>query len=84
MEALLLGAALGGIAAFVAVYNQNAIAGLVIFALGVAILVGTALGPTSAPSAFIETFGVPGIIGGVGGAVAGAIVAENMRKSKGG
>ncbi len=86
MEALLVGAALGGIAAFVAVYNQNGVAGLMIFFLGVVILVGfgTVQGPTAAPSAFIDTFGVPGLIGAVGGAVVGGVVGENLRKSKGG
>ncbi|MEP7379446.1 MAG: hypothetical protein ABI725_07805 [Chloroflexota bacterium] len=82
MEAALIGVIAGGAAAYVGVYFRNPLWAVLTFALGVVVMFGISVGPTSAPSAFLERAGAPGVVGFVVGAVIGAVVAQRMRDQK--
>jgi hypothetical protein len=76
----------GGIAAYLAVYNQNIVLGLLVFATGVGILsvlMGSdiiAPGPTGGFDAILELAGIPGLIGAAIGAGVGGWVGHQQRE----
>jgi hypothetical protein len=77
-------ALLGGVTAYVVVYNHNPIAGMLVFSAGVALLffVGTAEaapGPTGAPAAFIELAGPQGVLAALVGGGVGWYLADKQR-----
>jgi len=89
MIALAAGALAGGLAAYVAVYQQAGLAGLLVFSVRVVVtflVLGQPPrtgGPTSLIDAFLARGGVPALVGALVGGGFGAYLGEEQRKREG-
>ena len=80
-------AVVGAVAAWVAVYNQNGMGGILLFALGAGILLIVSGVSTTGGIGAIEDFlvasGVPGLLGAILGVGVGGYLGDRQRKSEG-